>query len=411
MIGKIPFKPKIGFVLPRHRFTGPCNPLQLQLQLDSKDNPLPGNEPYYAVDATSMRNDICYRYNPAGKIECDRKMLAELNTLVPKGRRENVDRLLVRTIIGLKHRLGMGVWSNQLANKLHKPVRRRRDKRSVFAKQFDDIWAADLVEMSSFFRSNKGYKYLLTIIHVYSKYGWIVPLKTKTGKEVAQAFRKLFRNGHPNRVWTDKGMEFYNRQLKGVLEANGVMLYSTENEEKSSVVERWNRMMKNIMWKYFTVNSTQKYIYVLPSMVDKYNSTYHRSIKLMHGTHQTISTFTISKLSEMPWKCISQNMEKNILAGDFNAEVSEVNLSNFLDIYGLKSLVHEKTCYKSIENPSCIDLILTNCSKSFQKTNVISSGISDFHKRIVTVMQTTFPKTKPRQIFFRNYKYFDDIIF
>ena len=278
MIGKIPFKPKRGFVLPRHRFTGPYNPLHLQL--DSKDNSLPGNEPHNAVYATSMRHDICYRDNPAGKSEYDRKMLAELNTLVPKGRREKVDRLLVRSIIGLKHRLGMGVWSNQLANELHKPVRRRFDKHSVFAKQVDDIWVADLVDMSPFFRSNKGYKYLLTVIDVYSKYGWIVQLKTKTGKEVAQAFRRLFRNGHPSRFWTDKCMEFYNRQLKGVLEANDVMLYSTENEDKSSVVERWNRTMKNIVWKYFTANSTQKYIDVLPSVVDKYNSIYHRSIKL-----------------------------------------------------------------------------------------------------------------------------------
>ena len=101
--------------------------------------------------------------------------------------------------------------------------------------------------MSPFFRSNKGCKYLLTVIDVYSKYGWIVPLKTKTGKEVA--IRKLFRNGHLSRLWTDKGTEFYNRQLKSVLEANDVILYSTEIEDKSSVVERWNRTMKNIMWK------------------------------------------------------------------------------------------------------------------------------------------------------------------
>ena len=163
---------------------------------------------------------------------------------------------------------------------MNKPVRRRFDKHTVFAKQVDDIWTADLVDMSLFSKSNKGYKYLFTVIDVFSKYGWIVPLKTKTGKEVAQAFRKLFHNGQPSRFWTDKGTEFYNRQLKGVLEANNVMLYSTENEEKSSVVERWNRTMKNIMWKYFTANNTQKYIDVLPNMVDKYNSTYNRSIKL-----------------------------------------------------------------------------------------------------------------------------------
>ena len=74
-----------------------------------------------------------------------------------------------------------------------------------------------------------------------------MPLKTKTGKKVAQAFRKLFLGGSPNRLWTDKGTEFYNQQLKAVLAANNVTLYSTESEQKSSIVERWNRTMKNIM--------------------------------------------------------------------------------------------------------------------------------------------------------------------
>ena len=107
VFGEIPFKPKKGFVLPKHRYTGPFNPLHLQL--DSKDNPLPGNEQYNAVDATSLRHDICYRDNSTGKHECDRKMLAELNTPVPEGRREKIDRHLVRSYIGLKYRLGIGV--------------------------------------------------------------------------------------------------------------------------------------------------------------------------------------------------------------------------------------------------------------------------------------------------------------
>ena len=107
-----------------------------------------------------------------------------------------------------------------------------------------------------------------------------MPLITKTGKEVAQAFWKLYLNGSPRHLWTDKATEFYNQQLKAVLAANNVMLYSTKNEEKLSVVERWNRTMKNIMWKYFTANNTQKNIDVLPSMVDKNNSTYHRSLKM-----------------------------------------------------------------------------------------------------------------------------------
>ena len=107
-----------------------------------------------------------------------------------------------------------------------------------------------------------------------------MPLKIKTDKEVAQAFRKLFLVDPLSRLWTDKATELYNQQLKTVLAANNVMLYSTEKEEKSSIVERRNRTMKNIMWKYYTANNTQKYIDVLQSMVEKYNNTYHRSIKL-----------------------------------------------------------------------------------------------------------------------------------
>ena len=120
-------------------------------------------------------------------------MLAELNALVPNDRREKMDRQLVRSIIGLKHRKGLGMhWSNQLANELYKTVRRQFEKRTVFGKQIVDICTSDLVDMSTISRSNNGYKYLLTVIVVFNKYGWIVPLKIKTGKEVALPFRKLF---------------------------------------------------------------------------------------------------------------------------------------------------------------------------------------------------------------------------
>ena len=152
-------------MLPGHKYTGLYNPL------DRRDKPKPGNEPFNGVDATSMRHDICYRDNSSGKSDCDRNMLAELKIIVPRIRREAVDKQLVRGIIGLKYKLGMSVWRSQLADELHKPVRRKFEKRQVFAKQIDDIWAADLVDMSSFSRSNRGYTFLLTVIDVYSKYG------------------------------------------------------------------------------------------------------------------------------------------------------------------------------------------------------------------------------------------------
>ena len=81
-------------------------------------------------------------------------------------------------------------------------------------------------------------------------------------------------------MWVDKGLEFYNKHVKALLSPLDIQLYSTENEEKSSVVERWNRTMKEKMFKYFSANSTRKYINVLDEMVNKYNNTRHSSIKM-----------------------------------------------------------------------------------------------------------------------------------
>ena len=86
-------------------------------------------------------------------------------------------------------------------------------------------------------------------------------------------------------------------------------------------------------------------------------------------------------------------------------------MSNFMQLYDLKNLVKENTCFKSIENPSCVDLFLTNCCKSFQNTFATSNGISDFHKMTVTVLKTTFKKVKPKEIIYRAFRNFDRNIF
>lgn len=281
VIGRLP-RPKKGFVLPYHKYTGPWNPLDKQL--DKNDNPLPGQEPYNAVDNISLHHDICYRDNNSkvGKQNCDDEMLSDLKVLKAKDLREKIDRKLVQGVMSTKRRMGWGVeWTNDLADELHKPLRHKFQKRKVFATSVDSIWTADLIDMQTFAKVNKGYRYLLTVIDVFSKFGWIIPLKTKTGAVVTQAFRHLFKTSErvPTRLWTDKGREFYNKSMKELLEKHHIQLYSTENEEKSSVVERWNRTMKRNMWKYFTANNTHNYINVLSALVNKYNNSYHRSIK------------------------------------------------------------------------------------------------------------------------------------
>ena len=162
-----------------------------------------------------------------------------------------------------------------LAEELHKPVKRKFKRRRVLVNGTDKIWSADLADMQAFTKFNRGIKYLLAVIDVFSNYGYLIPLKDKTGKSVASALKTIFKERKPGKMWVDKGKEFYNKDVKELIE-----LYSTENEEKSSVVERWIRTMKEKMWKYFTDNNTNVYVDILPDLVEDYNNTRHSSIKM-----------------------------------------------------------------------------------------------------------------------------------
>ena len=100
-----------------------------------------------------------------------------------------------------------------------------------------------------------------------------------------------------------------------------------------------------------------------------------------------------------------------IIFGDFNSEIGEEALDEFCNLYYLKSLITSPTCFKSTENPSCIDLILTNRPHSFQNSTVIETGLSDFHLLIVTVLKTSFRKKPPKVIRYRYYKHYSHVNF
>ena len=153
------------------------------------------------------------------------------------------------------------------------PVRRKIEKLRVLVNGIDKIWAADLADMQAFSKFNRGIKYLLAVIDVFSKNGYLI--KDKTGKSVASALKTIFKERKPEKMWVDKGKEFYNKDVKQLIE-----LYSTENEEKSSVVERLIRTMKEKMWNYFTDNNTNRYVDILPDLVEDYNNTKHSSSKM-----------------------------------------------------------------------------------------------------------------------------------
>lgn len=146
--------------------------------------------------------------------------------------------------------------------------------------EIDDLWQADLVEMIPYSKMNKGFKYMLTVIDVFSKYAWAVPVQDKTGWSITEAFKSILGERVPRNVQTDKGLEFYNKDFQSLTAEYKIKHYSSNSELKASVVERFNRTLQKKMWKRFTINGNYKWIDMLPELLEQYNNTKHRTIKI-----------------------------------------------------------------------------------------------------------------------------------
>ena len=133
----------------------------------------------------------------------------------------------------------------QLANEIHKPIIKKFKKRKVYSSFRDNIWGVDLADMQSLSKFNKGIKYLLCTIDIFSKYVWVISLKDKTGTITVNAFKKIISNGRkPNKIWVHQGRKFYNNPFKRLLKINNTEMYSTYNEGKSVVAERFIRTLE-----------------------------------------------------------------------------------------------------------------------------------------------------------------------
>ena len=144
--------------------------------------------------------------------------------------------------------------NKQLAEELHKPIIKKFEKRKVHTAFKDNIWGADLADMQLLSRYNKGIRFLLCVIDIFSKYAWFVPLKDKKGVSIVTAYQSILKqsNRKPNKIWVDIGSEFYNASFKKWLQDNDIVMYSTNNEGKAVVAERFIRTLKSKIYKHMT---------------------------------------------------------------------------------------------------------------------------------------------------------------
>ena len=155
--------------------------------------------------------------------------------------------------------------SSVLADELHKPVNKKFEKRKVYSQFKDNIWGADLADMQSLSRKNKGIKYLLCGIDLFSKYAFVIPLKDEKGNSIVNAFDKKIKqsNRKPDIIWVDEGGEFYNNVFKKWLSDNDIIMYSIYNESK-----------------HMTATGINVYYDVLDDIVNEYNNTKHNTMKM-----------------------------------------------------------------------------------------------------------------------------------
>ena len=241
---------------------------------------------------------------------------------------------------------------------MHKPARRNFKRNRVIVGGIDEEWQMDLADLQSMKQYNDGYRYLLVCIDVFSKYGWIVPIKSKTGPALVEALKVILSSGRkPEKIMTDQGTEFFNKVFQTLLRNEHIQLFNTYNETKASVVERVICTFKTKMWRYFTAKKTMRYIDMLPDLVYSYNHSLHRSIKTkpalvnagnedevfhtlygsvfdsVHPAKYKFKTGDQVRISKIKWK-----FEKGYLP-NFSKEVFTVSVKHYLGIHPYISLL------------------------------------------------------------------------
>ena len=168
--------------------------------------------------------------------------------------------------------------AKQLTYTLHKPRRItfRRSKTVVTGENVQ--WQADLVDLRLYSKFNKNCNYLLTVIDTFSRYAWVECLKTKSGGDLRKAFENIFKDEIPTAIQTDNGTEFKNSDVQSLFESLNIQFFTTRDESvKCALIERFNRTLKDKMFKLMTKTGSRSYIQHLPPLINAYNRTIHRS--------------------------------------------------------------------------------------------------------------------------------------
>ena len=210
-------------------------------------------------------------------------------------------------------------WSRKVAPyTMHRPARKRFKRQRIYTQGIDYLWEVDLVDVSRLKEYNDGMTFLLVCIDTFSKYASVRVLKDKSGRVVTAAFKDIMNESRrkPKKLRYDQGSEFKNRIFQALLQERSIHGYEAINDTKAAIVERFNRTLKNKMYRAFTSRNELRYVDILQKLIDSYNNTHHRSIGIRPSEVDAKNEAAIgAKL--FPDKLESKRVKPNFKLGDY----------------------------------------------------------------------------------------------
>ena len=175
-----------------------------------------------------------------------------------------------------------------LAKEVFSPQITKFKRQRIIPLYKDETWSADLIDKSSLSKYNNNYKFILTVIDIFTKYAWAIPLKNKSGLSITNGFKTILSEGRkPEKLWVDRGSEFYNKTFKSLLKeygtgkaASGIELYSTYSDLKAVFIGRFKRTLLLIINKPMFINGDGNWVNILNDAVVTYNNNIHSSITM-----------------------------------------------------------------------------------------------------------------------------------
>ena len=170
----------------------------------------------------------------------------------------------------------------EIAKEIFSPVIKKFQRIQIQTHYEDECWSIDLIDRSSLAKYNKNYKFIFTIIDNHTKYAWAIPLKDKSGKSTTTAFKSLIEKGKrkPDKIWSDRGKEFYNKFFLDFLKEQNIHIYSTHSDLKAVFVERFNKTLLDLIKEPMYIEGKACWLNHLDTAMEKYNNRVHGTTKM-----------------------------------------------------------------------------------------------------------------------------------